>query len=81
MTTSFSDLGLSPAVLQAVSDQGYTQPSPIQQQAIGPVLDGQDVMAAAQTGTGKTGAFALPIVNLLSETSKRPSPNNIKALI
>ena len=57
MTTSFSELGLSPAVLQAVSDQGYTQPSPIQQQAIGPIMQQQDVMAAAQTGTGKTGSF------------------------
>lgn len=81
MSVSFSELGLSPAVLQAVTDQGYTQPSPIQQQAIGPVLKQLDVMAAAQTGTGKTGAFALPIVNLLSESAHRASSNQIKALI
>ena len=81
MSVSFSELGLSPAVMQAIADQGYTQPSPIQQEAIGPVLSQKDVMAAAQTGTGKTGAFALPIVNLLSESAHRASPNQVKALI
>jgi ATP-dependent RNA helicase RhlE len=81
MSVSFSELGLSPAVMQAIADQGYTQPSPIQQEAIGPVLSRRDVMAAAQTGTGKTGAFALPIVNLLSESAHRASPNQVKALI
>ncbi|MDG1253968.1 MAG: DEAD/DEAH box helicase [Glaciecola sp.] len=81
MSVSFSELGLSPAVMQAIADQGYTQPSPIQQEAIGPVLTQKDVMAAAQTGTGKTGAFALPIVHLLSESAHRASPNQVKALI
>lgn len=81
MSVSFSELGLSPAVMQAIADQGYTQPSPIQQEAIGPVLSRRDVMAAAQTGTGKTGAFALPIVNVLSESSHRASSNQVKALI
>ncbi|MEN8769823.1 MAG: DEAD/DEAH box helicase [Glaciecola sp.] len=81
MSVSFSELGLSPAVMQAIADQGYTQPSPIQQEAIGPVLSQKDVMAAAQTGTGKTGAFALPIVHLLSESAHRASPNQVKALI
>jgi ATP-dependent RNA helicase RhlE len=81
MNVSFEELGLSQAVLDAVADQGYKTPSPIQQQAIGAVLSGKDVMAAAQTGTGKTGAFALPMVHMLSAHPQRPKPNHIKALI
>jgi len=81
MSLKFSELGLSKAVLAAVEDQGYSTPSPIQQQAIGPVLSGRDIMAAAQTGTGKTGAFALPIVEMLSKSNQRPKSNHIKALI
>ncbi|MFC4699193.1 DEAD/DEAH box helicase [Glaciecola siphonariae] len=81
MTTSFQSLGLSQAVLKAVEDQGFTTPSPIQAQAIGPVLSGKDIMAAAQTGTGKTGAFALPIVHMLEAHDQRPKSNHIKALI
>ena len=64
---SFSTLGLSESLLKAVADEGYTTPSPIQAQAIPAVLEGRDVMAAAQTGTGKTASFVLPILekNLL----------------
>ncbi len=81
MSVSFSELGLSPEILKAIADQGYTNPSPIQQQAIGAVLSRKDVMAAAQTGTGKTGAFALPMTQMLSQATQRPSPNHIRALI
>jgi len=63
----FNSLGLSPQILKAVSQKGYNKPSPIQQQAIPAVLKGQDVMAAAQTGTGKTAGFTLPILEILSK--------------
>ena len=59
----FSELGLSPEVLQAVSDAGYTIPTPIQEQAIPHVQRGRDVLGCAQTGTGKTASFVLPISN------------------
>lgn len=77
---SFQSLGLSEALLKAVSKKGYTTPSPIQQKAIPPVLEGKDVLASAQTGTGKTAGFTLPMLHLLSENPKekyRP----IRALI
>lgn len=77
---SFNNLGLSEALLKAISKKGYTTPSPIQQKAIPPVLDGKDVLASAQTGTGKTAGFTLPLLHLLSENPKekyRP----IRALI
>jgi len=62
----FSELGLSPEVLQAVSDSGYTAPTPIQQQAIPVVKSGRDVLGCAQTGTGKTASFALPMIDKLA---------------
>jgi ATP-dependent RNA helicase RhlE len=62
---SFENLGLSPELLRALADKGYTQPTPIQQQAIPAVLSGRDVLAGAQTGTGKTAAFVLPLLELL----------------
>ncbi|MCW9050812.1 MAG: DEAD/DEAH box helicase [Motiliproteus sp.] len=62
---SFASLGLSDALLQAISEQGYETPSPIQAEAIPAVLEGHDVMAAAQTGTGKTAGFTLPILEKL----------------
>lgn len=77
---SFDSLGLSPAILTAVSEQGYKQPSPIQAQAIPAVLEGHDVMAAAQTGTGKTAGFTLPILELLSKGSRARS-NQVRALV
>jgi len=58
LSKTFSTLGLSEPVLKAVTSKGYDVPSPIQEQSIGAVLSGKDVMAAAQTGTGKTAAFA-----------------------
>ena len=77
---SFNSLGLSDALLKAISKKGYTTPSPIQQKAIPPILEGKDVLASAQTGTGKTAGFTLPILQLLSQgqhLSRRP----IRALI
>ncbi|HZT89716.1 MAG TPA: DEAD/DEAH box helicase [Stellaceae bacterium] len=62
----FSELGLSPEVLQAVSDAGYTTPTPIQQQAIPVVHTGRDILGCAQTGTGKTASFALPMIDKLA---------------
>ena len=63
---SFADLGLSPEVLQAVADAGYTAPTPIQEQAIPYVLTGRDVLGCAQTGTGKTAGFTLPMIDILA---------------
>jgi len=63
---SFSDLGLSEAVLRAVGDVGYTNPTPIQEQAIPIVLQGRDVLGIAQTGTGKTASFTLPMIDVLA---------------
>ena len=62
----FSELGLSPELLRAVSDAGYINPTPIQQQAIPHVTAGQDVLGCAQTGTGKTAGFALPMIDKLT---------------
>jgi len=63
--TSFDSLGLTPELLRAIAEQGYTQPTPIQAQAIPVVLAGKDLLAAAQTGTGKTAGFTLPLLQLL----------------
>jgi ATP-dependent RNA helicase RhlE len=73
----FDDLGLLPALLRALSEQGYTDPTPIQAGAIPPALEGRDLLAAAQTGTGKTAAFGLPLLQRLvamprAEGHKRP---------
>ena len=64
---SFSDLGLSPELLRAVSEKGYASPTPIQSRAIPAILGGHDVLAGAQTGTGKTAAFVLPILQRLAQ--------------
>ena len=77
---SFDSLGLSAPILDAVKEQGYDTPSPIQAQAIPLVLKGRDVMAAAQTGTGKTAGFTLPLLELLSG-GERAKPNQIRALV
>jgi ATP-dependent RNA helicase RhlE len=71
---SFSNLGLSAEIVRAVTARGYTEPTPIQQQAIPVILDGSDLLAGAQTGTGKTAGFTLPILQLLSS---RPSPSKL----
>ncbi|MEM5273624.1 DEAD/DEAH box helicase [Cupriavidus taiwanensis] len=68
---SFSELGLSEKIVRAVAEQGYTTPTPIQAQAIPAILKGGDLLAGAQTGTGKTAGFTLPMLQLLSETAAR----------
>ncbi|TGG91288.1 DEAD/DEAH box helicase [Natronospirillum operosum] len=77
---SFDTLGLSASLLDAVRQKGYTQPSPIQAKAIPAVLQGRDVMAAAQTGTGKTAGFTLPVLQLLS-AGQRAKPGAVRALV
>ena len=71
-TLTFDDLGLDPKVLKALRDVGYETPSPIQAEAIPPLLDGQHVVGLAQTGTGKTAAFALPILSRIDLSQKAP---------
>ena len=70
--TKFSDLGISQEIVRAVEEMGYTQPSPIQSQAIPFLLQGRDVIGQAQTGTGKTAAFAIPIIDLVDPDFNRP---------
>ena len=77
---SFKDLGLKDALLRAVKEKGYTTPSPIQEKAIPHILAGKDVLASAQTGTGKTAGFTLPVIQYLSET-KHPKYRPIRALV
>ncbi|CAH2600043.1 ATP-dependent RNA helicase RhlE [Rhodovastum atsumiense] len=79
--TDFSTFGLSPALLKALATEGYTTPTPIQAQAIPQVLAGHDVQGIAQTGTGKTAAFALPILHRLAASGARPAPKTCRALI
>ncbi|HTZ00536.1 MAG TPA: DEAD/DEAH box helicase [Rhodocyclaceae bacterium] len=80
----FEDLGLMPELLHAVQDAGYTEPTPIQAQAIPVILAGKDVMGGAQTGTGKTAGFTLPMLQRLSRhsnTSSSPARHPVRALI
>jgi len=77
---SFSNLGLSESILKAVEKQGYKTPSPIQEQAIPAILKGKDIMAAAQTGTGKTAGFTLPLLEILSKGPKA-RPKQVRTLI
>ena len=76
----FSELGLAEPLMRAISEQGYATPTPIQQQAIPVVLSGRDLMAAAQTGTGKTAGFTLPLLQRLSD-GPRVQANAVRALI
>jgi ATP-dependent RNA helicase RhlE len=77
---SFTQLGLAEPLLKAIEKRGFTTPSPIQEKAIPVVLEGRDVLAAAQTGTGKTAGFGLPILQKLMHSDK-VAANNVKALI
>ena len=72
--TSFSELGLSKPVMNAVASLGYQEPTPVQQQAIPLVLQGRDIVAAAKTGTGKTAAFALPSMDGLPRAKGGKGP-------
>ena len=74
----FSDLGLADLLLRALKTEGYTQPTPIQQKAIPSVLQGKDLLGLAQTGTGKTAAFALPILQRLSKDGRRADRANCR---
>ena len=64
--TTFAELGLDPDILEAVHDVGYESPSPIQEEAIPPLLQGHDVIGQAQTGSGKTAAFGLPMLQYVN---------------
>jgi superfamily II DNA/RNA helicase len=80
----FSELGLDPAILKAVTEAGYASPTPIQAQAIPHIMAGHDVMGAAQTGTGKTAAFTLPILHRLmahANTSASPARHPVRGLV
>jgi ATP-dependent RNA helicase RhlE len=84
ITTSFESLGLSAELLRAVAEQGYTEPTPIQAQAIPIVLSGRDLLGAAQTGTGKTAGFTLPLLQRLAtagNASASPARHPVRALI
>lgn len=76
MTTEFTDLGLHPQLVQAVTERGYTTPTPIQTAVIPTMLTGQDILGQAQTGTGKTAAFSLPILHNL-----KPGQGHVQALV
>jgi ATP-dependent RNA helicase RhlE len=80
----FEEFGLCAELLRAIAEEGYTEPTPVQQQGIPPILRGQDVMAGAQTGTGKTAAFTLPMLQKLKQhanTSVSPARHPVRALI
>ena len=81
---TFEQLGLAPEILRAIEDQGYTDPTPIQTQAIPSILDGKDIMGGAQTGTGKTASFTLPMLHRLlpyANKSVSPARHQIRCLI
>ena len=78
---SFKELGLSDPLLKAIKEQGYTKPTPIQEQAIPVILNRKDVLAGAQTGTGKTAGFTLPMLELLSRAKPTKGKHQVKALI
>ena len=79
--TTFADLGLSPKLLKALESTDFTTPTPIQVQAIPHVLKGRDLMGLAQTGTGKTAAFGLPLLHRILDITSPPGPRHVRALI
>lgn len=78
---TFKELNLIEPIMHAVAEKGYVTPTPIQEQAIPPALEGRDLMGCAQTGTGKTAAFTLPILQLLSARPRTKGRRPIKALV
>lgn len=81
MTISFAELGLPQPVLAAAADMGYKTPTPIQIKAIPEVLKGRDIMGAAQTGTGKTAAFSMPLIAHMLNAPRKRTPKSVRALI
>lgn len=81
LLNTFSDLGIAEILLRALERAGYETPTTIQAQAIPPLMQGRDLLGIAQTGTGKTAAFALPILARMVETRQRPAPHTARALI
>jgi len=82
MSQTFEQLHLIPSILKALKDENYTHPTPIQSQSIPPALKGRDLLASAQTGTGKTAAFSIPILQqLVLEQETQKSPRKIRSLI
>ena len=77
----FSLLGLSPALLQAIKEQNYTVPYPIQQSAIPAILKGKDILGIAQTGSGKTASFVLPMLEKLSKQTAPAKNRHVKTLV
>lgn len=78
---TFKELKISEPILKALTDKGYQTPTPIQEQAIPVAIDGRDILGIAQTGTGKTAAFAIPIIQMLNQPRAKGARNGIKALI
>ena len=78
---SFASLGLSKSLLDSISAEGYTEPTPIQTKAIPPILEGRDLMGCAQTGTGKTAAFALPVLQLMSQEPGQGGNQQFRTLV
>jgi len=79
--TQFNELGLKPALLKSIETLGFTEPTPIQSAAIPHALEGRDVLGLAQTGTGKTAAFALPLIDRLMESQTKLAPKQVRGLI
>src|SRR3954465_15028859 len=79
--TTFGDLGLRPEIVTALGDLGYEEPTPIQREAIPPLLRGRDILGQAATGTGKTAAFALPLLQNLPKTEPSPGKPSILVLV
>ncbi|MCC2101174.1 MAG: DEAD/DEAH box helicase, partial [Hyphomicrobiales bacterium] len=79
--TDFAGLGVAETILRALRDEGYTNPTPIQARAIPTLLEGRDLLGIAQTGTGKTCAFAVPIIQRLVANHRRAAPGTTRALI
>ena len=81
MSNDFESLGVGGTFRRALGDKGYTQPTPIQTQAIPQLMQGKDLLGIAQTGTGKTAAFALPLLQRLDDERLPPKPRRPRALI
>jgi ATP-dependent RNA helicase RhlE len=79
--TDFRDFGLAEPIVRAIAEEGYTSPTPIQAQAIPVVMGGRDLVGIAQTGTGKTASFALPILHHLSNNRRRAAPKSCRVLV